>query len=288
MRLLLFFPVSFVLSVISYGQEKGVKSNVSNLHSPKQGYCVHYGKDRPGSGIPPDGKVEEGRYVNDRKEGTWIKYHKDGKTPKIIGNYKNNRPSGPFQKFDECGQLIEKGNFTKNVYCDSVIRWHANGQLKYVAFYNDKGREEGQVTAYYENGCLEWSYFAVDGLIKDFVHLSENGDTIPYRSKCEFSTQCMWSYSQKPTIKEVSVCTNAKKRDQKPPFVDPSVLNIEQKTISPNGFNSVLNADKEKWQEGIFKDGQLWDGKVYIYDRDGILLKVEVYKHGLYHSDGSF
>ncbi len=27
-------------------------------------------------------------------------------------------------------------------------------------------------------------------------------------------------------------------------------------------------------------------GKVYVYDRDGILLKVKVYKNGVYHSDG--
>jgi antitoxin component YwqK of YwqJK toxin-antitoxin module len=38
--------------------------------------------------------------------------------------------------------------------------------------------------------------------------------------------------------------------------------------------------------EGNFKGGQLWDGRHYIYDEDGLLLKVEVYKNGVYHSDG--
>ena len=54
----------------------------------------------------------------------------------------------------------------------------------------------------------------------------------------------------------------------------------------PNGYNKVYNDDDEIWQDGIFKDGKLHDGKVYVYDRDGILLKVKVYKAGLYHSDG--
>jgi antitoxin component YwqK of YwqJK toxin-antitoxin module len=48
----------------------------------------------------------------------------------------------------------------------------------------------------------------------------------------------------------------------------------------------VFNSNDEIWQDGNFKNGLLWDGKVYEYDRDGILLKVKVYKNGLYHSDG--
>jgi ribosomal protein S1 len=38
--------------------------------------------------------------------------------------------------------------------------------------------------------------------------------------------------------------------------------------------------------DGIFKNGNLWEGKVYEYDKDGILLKVKVFKEGVYHSDG--
>jgi antitoxin component YwqK of YwqJK toxin-antitoxin module len=53
-----------------------------------------------------------------------------------------------------------------------------------------------------------------------------------------------------------------------------------------NGYNKVYNNNDEIWQDGIFKNGVLWDGKVYEYDRDGILLKVKVFKNGVYHSDG--
>ena len=52
-----------------------------------------------------------------------------------------------------------------------------------------------------------------------------------------------------------------------------------------------------KWTQGVdnngwmtqtecFKNGQLLDGKVYSYDRDGILQRVLVYKNGKYNSDG--
>jgi antitoxin component YwqK of YwqJK toxin-antitoxin module len=54
----------------------------------------------------------------------------------------------------------------------------------------------------------------------------------------------------------------------------------------PNGYNKVYNENDEIWMDGEFKNGQLYDGKVYDYDQDGILQKVRIYKLGKYHSDG--
>ena len=56
--------------------------------------------------------------------------------------------------------------------------------------------------------------------------------------------------------------------------------------FNPNGYNKVYNSMKELWLEGTFKQSQLWDGRVYIYDEDGLLLKIEVYKEGVFHSLG--
>jgi hypothetical protein len=38
--------------------------------------------------------------------------------------------------------------------------------------------------------------------------------------------------------------------------------------------------------DGQFKNSRLWDGKLYVYDSEGILLKIEIWKEGKYHSDG--
>ena len=50
----------------------------------------------------------------------------------------------------------------------------------------------------------------------------------------------------------------------------------------------VYNKNDEIWMDGTFRNGSLWDGKVYEYDIDGIIMKVKVYKKGKYHSDGQF
>ena len=58
------------------------------------------------------------------------------------------------------------------------------------------------------------------------------------------------------------------------------------KAFDPNSYNKVYDENDQFLQIGDFKAGRLWDGKLYIYDADGILLKVKVFKEGVYYSDG--
>jgi antitoxin component YwqK of YwqJK toxin-antitoxin module len=54
----------------------------------------------------------------------------------------------------------------------------------------------------------------------------------------------------------------------------------------PNGWNKVYNDQDEIWIDGKFKNAQLWDGKEFIYDTDGVLMKVKVFKNGEFFSNG--
>ena len=54
-----------------------------------------------------DLKIEEGVFVKGRKEGQWIKYFEDGKTPKLKGSYSNNRPDGEFIRYYKNGKIKE-------------------------------------------------------------------------------------------------------------------------------------------------------------------------------------
>lgn len=56
--------------------------------------------------------------------------------------------------------------------------------------------------------------------------------------------------------------------------------------FKPNGYNKIYNDNDEIWQDGEYKNGKLWNGKVYIYDSDGILLRILIYKEGIYEADG--
>jgi len=259
--------------------------NKKDEQGRKQGKWIIYGKDRPESGIPANGKIEEGKYVDDRKEGIWIKYHDDGVTPKLKGEYENNRPKGQYTKYWPNGKVREIGTFEKNIQLDSLVRIYENGVREYEANYNALGKEQGKVKFYHPNGQEELVYTANNGVptgtatrywpngdVKEIITYDTDGKVVNTINK-----------------EMVSPAETVKDPNLNPGVTAPKVP-ASPKTggnpWNPNGYNKVFNEDGEIWQDGKFKDGRLWDGKVYDYDRDGILLKVRVFKGGVYHSDG--
>lgn len=259
------------------------KINQKSANGKKQGKWVYYGKDRPQEGYPSDGKIEEGPYVDDRKEGTWIKYHTDGVTPKLRGEYKNNRPEGEYVKTYPNGKVKEVGTFIRNLYQDSLKRYHENGKLEYEAKYNVSGKEQGKVKYFYPNGQLEFEYEANDGKpTGKSVRYYENGD-IKEIAYYDADGSVAKSEQKEMVSAVVTVKDPGVSKETAPKVGTPKTKGAK---FQPNGYNKIYNANDEIWQDGNFKNGVLWDGKVYEYDRDGILLKVKVFKNGVYHSDG--
>ena len=105
--LLHFFSIA-AFSFVQNGDQTEI--NQKDATGKKQGKWIYFGKDRPAEGVPLDGKIEEGTFVDDRKEGFWIKFYQDGVTPKIKGFYINNRPQGDFIKYHPNGKIKEQGN----------------------------------------------------------------------------------------------------------------------------------------------------------------------------------
>ena len=52
-----------------------------------------------------------------------------------------------------------------------------------------------------------------------------------------------------------------------------------------NGWNTLYDKQLRISQQGEFVNGRLHDGKRYIYDEDGILSRIQVYKAGRYAGD---
>jgi antitoxin component YwqK of YwqJK toxin-antitoxin module len=257
--------------------------NKKDAHGKRTGKWVYTGADKPSSGISKTGKVEEGIYVDGRKEGVWTKYHKDGKTPKLKGNYSNNRPEGSFSRYYSNGQLMEQGSFGKNGYKGNLVRYFDNGQIAYKAVYNNDGQETGKVQYFHENGKMALEYSVKNGLLTGKVN--------------RYNTQGNLIESMDVTttggISNVKVFSNPPKTTTNTTATQtvvypPKIANPRMKGLKfvTNGYNKVYNDNDEIWMEGEFKNGQLWDGKVYDYDADGILQKVRIFKLGRYHSDG--
>ena len=257
--------------------------NKKDVHGKRTGKWVYTGADKPNSGIAKTGKVEEGIYVNGRKEGVWTKYHKDGKTPKLKGNYVDNRPDGAYTRYYSSGQIKEQGSFSKNGYKGELIRYYTNGKISYKALYNNEGKETGKVQYFHENGKIALEYTMKNGLLTGKVsRFNGQGNLIE-----------SFDVSSTGSISNVKSFSNAPKPTNQgnttgSVIYPPKIANPRTKGLKfvTNGYNKVYNSNDEIWMEGDFKNGQLWDGKVYDYDNDGILQKVRIFKAGRYHSDG--
>lgn len=262
----------------SYGQNK------RNSAGQRHGKWVYLGKDYSNGKYPKNIKVEEGYYVNGRKEGEWTKFYNDGKI-KFKGTYRNNRPEGSYTRYYSNGKIAEQGEFQSNGYRGQLLRYYQNGNLAYRATFNNQGQESGKVIYYHKNGKEALSYTVKNGTVQGQVSrfdangnlltsflISQNGSVGPIQ---KVSPQVQNNASKLYTTSNSSV-------------FPPKLSNPKTKGLRfvPNGYNKVYNSNDEIWMDGDFRNGQLYDGKVYDYDKDGILQKVRIFKSGKYHSDG--
>jgi antitoxin component YwqK of YwqJK toxin-antitoxin module len=230
-----------------------------------------------------DLKIEEGGFVNGRKEGQWVNYFEDGKAPKLKGSYSNNRPDGEFIRYYKNGEIKEKGSFSKSKLKGEYIRYHSNGKIEYIGNYNNLGEETGIIQYFHNNGNLALEYtmknaqlngkltrYFEDGSLHKSISFSENGTILSSKT-----------FQKK--LPEKKIVKTVNNTDNPPNLKNPKTKGIKFNSF---GYNKVYNDNDEIWMDGIFKNSQLWDGKVYTYDRDGILQRVLVYKEGKYHSEG--
>ena len=260
-----------------------IAQNKKDKEGKRTGKWVFSGNDKPNSGVSPNGKAEEGYFNKGRKEGVWTRYHSDGKTPILKGNYLNNRPEGEYKRFFKTGKVKESGAFGKEHYKGELTRYHSNGQIAYSGSYNNDGMESGSIKYYYQNGNVELEYIAKNGVIVgELKRYYENGSLKEIQT---FNTQ---GQSLETKIFKISEKTIPKVETTSNVIYPPTVKKPLTKGLKfvPNGYNKIYNGSDEIWMYGEFKNGQLWDGKVFDYSKDGILLKVRVFKLGKYHSDG--
>lgn len=276
----MFKPLAFLLLSLSFIGPRVCAQNLKDKDGKRTGKWIIYTSK---SGSSKDIKVEEGVFINGRKEGQWIKYFEDGKAPKLKGSYSNNRPDGEFIRYYKNGQIKEKGSFSKSKFKGEYIRYHSNGNIEYIGNYNNLGEETGVIQYFHKNGNLALEYtvrntllsgkltrYFEDGTLQASISFSENGGIIASKT-----------FEKK--LPEKKIGTTVDNTDNPPNIKNPKTKGLK---FNAFGYNKVYNENDEIWVDGIFKNGQLWDGKVYKYDRDGILQRVLVYKNGKYHSDG--
>lgn len=244
-------------------------------------------------------KTREGRFVKGRKYGAWISYHEDGKTPRLIGEYADNRPSGSFIRFDKSGKITQAGAVPRKIPVSQFLM-SRNSVFSCKLLFADREPIAGQV--FFTNNVFMKGYatrFWMEKMIQtETVQASE----VSYDWLNENYTHLMTNYlalrspvkEQLKRLEEKQLVdltpASRENSDRKLPYYYPPAVNdpimAPGTSFRSNGINKLFTKHSEIWIDGYFRNGKLESGKVFVYDRDGILLKVRVYKEGVYYADG--
>ena len=287
------FSILFVFALASFSV-KAQEDTINQMDDlgRKQGLWFYYGKDRPELNYPLEGKVEEGFFRDNRKDSVWIKYYQDGFTPKIMATYRNNRPEGPYKKYYPDGTLQETGNFSKGRYEGARCRWYVNGNKQYYADIDS--------TVYWrENGCRELLYLhdSVNLRTKTYRYSSTNCNEITDSSSMRYNPDVDYQPSERidgvvrasvacnfgPEPSKISVRTE-KFVAENPDYSDSAICNCQK--VSDNRLK-CYNSLNDLYFMGKCEDGVI-SGRIYFYDKDGILVRLEVWRNGEFKEVGSF
>lgn len=243
----------------------------------KQGHWIVKGKHKPEKGYPMEDKIEEGDYKDSRKMGEWTFFYK-GNVPRLKTTFINNKASGKYIKYHENGNVKEEGEYRMGRQIGTKKDYHVNGEIKRVQSYNSVGKPHGEVKEYNDQGVVVMEATIDNGKRKKAVWRNDDGSL---KREVTYGEDGRPAEVKEGTVLEKKEVVGTGNAATKPVGTETK----DGKPFKPDGFNMLYKND-ELYQVGKFQGGRLWEGKFYKYDADGLLLKIEIYKGGKYHSDG--
>jgi len=245
-------------------------TNQINKDGKKSGYWRITGEMSKKHGYANTAVVEEGYYKQSRKTGNWKKYWPNGNVKNEI-EYLNGRPYGKYTTYYESGQVEEKGNWPIWKLGGETWRFYKSGCLSRFSI-NDT--HSLQVNTFYFDDCN--LTLSIKGTIE------KDSDTI-YRP--ERNSDWNWKGGNRPTEK-ITYWDSAGNIILHESIPSDTTKKIQPPKYYKDGYHKIYDKNANIWLDGEFKGGKLYNGKHYIYDENGLLDRIEIYKKGKYFANG--
>ncbi|HEY1039837.1 MAG TPA: toxin-antitoxin system YwqK family antitoxin [Bacteroidia bacterium] len=296
----IYLVMVFVVARFGYAQSQSFELdpinkkdtiNLIDYTGKKQGKWIIFGKTKPNTcyASNPNSKVEEGKYVDNKKAGIWKEFFCNGNMKNKI-TYANGRPDGYAIMYNENGKISEEGMWKINKWVGDYKLYYENGQVQQEFKFNATGKREGPQKYFYENGQVmiegNWAAGKEAGVVKEY---HENGDI---KAEKKYDNGSVDVASIKTFEPKKAIVKVEKPDNSKQVLVAKEETTLDTKTTPKagapmvlNGYHVLYNKNKQKSKDGNFKENRLMEGKNYIYDTNGILKRIEIYKNGAYVGD---
>ena len=106
--------------------------------------------------------VEEGRYLDNKRIGTWLRYWPNGRKQSSI-TYVLGRPKGAYKTWFADGSPEEEGAWDLDRNVGNFKRWHPNGKLAQEFSFDLNGLRNGDQRYFRDNGKLEAEVTVLEG-----------------------------------------------------------------------------------------------------------------------------
>ncbi|OFX23624.1 MAG: hypothetical protein A2033_15630 [Bacteroidetes bacterium GWA2_31_9] len=267
----------FVASSQTSENYNGETINLTDAEGLKQGKWLKFNTDKTVV-------IEEGKYVNNKKEELWKQYYNSGKIKTEL-TYKNNKADGYAKFYYENGNVSEEGLWQSNKWIGAYKMYFENGNLSYEWNYTEQGKRTGVQKYYHPNGKImiegDWQEGKENGIIKEYddsgnlvAEKNFNGGKFDVATSKEYTTTSTNNNTTNNTtqaeIKKDTVKTNTN--------VTTTTKALE--LFTGTGYNKLYTKDGKIEQEGDFVNGILMKGKKFYYDATGKLSKTAIIKDG--------
>lgn len=295
--LIILFTISTLTGVFAASASQRI--NRLNANGEREGWWVVASDNDPIAPNEGTKKYKEGNYRNGRRVGVWVTYYEDGVTPRLIGEYADNRPAGTYFKFDRNGKLMQASSVPKRIPVSQSVKT-SNSLYSCKMMFSQREIIAGQV--FFSNRLFKKDLAVQFWMTSSMEKVETESKLVDYSWLNANYTNILTAYTEIRTPKKMRpepLRAEVLKTPVQPrvtvanrglAYYHPPVLRSPRVgkglTFQPNGLNKVYTENSEIWMDGYFVKGQLYNGKVFVYDRDGVLLKVRVYKDGVYDSDG--
>lgn len=226
--------------------------NVVDASKLKQGYWIVKSNSKT---------VEEGRYVDNMRNGVWTFYFPSGKLKCTI-TYLNDKAKGHAKLYYEDGKLAEEGTWMENKWVGKYLMNYPNGQLAYDWNFDVTGKRTGVQRYFYDNGQPmyegEWTSGKNSGNLTMF---DDKGVKIGERvyNDAGFASTIMNNGAPKDSIM--------------PADTDFRDFNL-------TGNSTIVNFSGKVDKSGYFDKGKLMNGTKFEYDENNVLVRKVLYRDG--------